>query len=945
MSNALNARQESFIEMMKRSDDHARHGFELLAKRTDAALYFDALHGAGLLDPSQNPGPAPVPDKPGFVHIPYWRALNYLQALARHAGETADMELADEVLSVIRAVSAAREPDGSVRDNYNTFWKFAEILGDLPLASLTDADIALVPTWLRSKYDHSMAGHALADGAIKRLLASDNPADIHRACILLDYCTAIEWDRGGRSEDLSTVVDDFWLHDMFAKHIITFGTKAGAESAQIFAERLRAVFTDKRRPYQSSLWRPAIETHPQNFDWRGAENCFVEGLRDVLLAWAATGSADTKTFVASLLKEDVDILRRIALHVIDERFDDFGDLLPPAINTDLFASLYHHELHRLLSRHFADAPDAVKTQIVDSIRALPLPETGEKRELHLKHIKREWLSAIYQKGSAQADALLVELNAAKDLGELSDHPDFLNYHETRVGPGPSPFTADILIAAAKDGSLLEKLGGFEERDYWRGPTAEGMWDTLQAAVERAPDVFLRQLNSYVKADVPVIHAVISGLRKGLETKADAKLTASQSRLWSKLLGYFEQVLAEPTFWEDEGPEPRRRVARRSRVLSAVADALASGTRVDKTAYPPRLLSLGWSILGTLLTRTPGMTEVADSDVMTQAINTPRGRAIEAFVNHALRVCRIETKKKKSHTEAWIELRTAFDQQLEMAKNANFEFSTLMARYIANLDYLSADWLEENITRVFDRDFPDNFRCALGGLPYATLTRRVYRLLADNGIVSAALDAKEGSDRENRRIVEFMGLALLWDEEGLDSNRFQKLFESGREDQLAVAADWFWAVRGDKLTQHQIATIRAFWSATLEWAKRQAAPPKRLLSHLARLAVYLPTLDAKSTLLLDAVAPFVGTDFAFQIFVEELSRLARDNPAEVSRILGLSLESNKPNYDLDNRLKELLRSLAAQGQRSAVLGYINQLMKSLPGMLEFYTEIAQTQVAG
>jgi hypothetical protein len=150
-----------------------------------------------------------------------------------------------------------------------------------------------------------------------------------------------------------------------------------------------------------------------------------------------------------------------------------------------------------------------------------------------------------------------------------------------------------------------------------------------------------------------------------------------------------------------------------------------------------LLSLGWGILGTLLVRTPGMTEVADSDVMTQAINTPRGRAIEALVKHALRVCRIETKKKKSHTEAWIELRAAFDQQLEMAKNANFEFSTLISRYIANLDYLSADWLEANITRVFDREFPDNFRCALGGLPYATLTRRVYRLLADNGVVSAA----------------------------------------------------------------------------------------------------------------------------------------------------------------------------------------------------------------
>jgi hypothetical protein len=122
LSNTLNAKQESFVEMMTRSEDHARHGFELLAKRNDAPQFFEALREAGLLDASQNPGPRPVPDKPEFVQIPYWRALDYLQTLARDAEKTVDLELADKVLSVIRAVSAAREPDGSVRDNHYTFW-------------------------------------------------------------------------------------------------------------------------------------------------------------------------------------------------------------------------------------------------------------------------------------------------------------------------------------------------------------------------------------------------------------------------------------------------------------------------------------------------------------------------------------------------------------------------------------------------------------------------------------------------------------------------------------------------------------------------------------------------------------------------------------------------------------------------------------------------------
>ena len=33
------------------------------------------------------------------------------------------------------------------------------------------------------------------------------------------------------------------------------------------------------------LFRPAIEEHQQNYDWRGPYNRFVEGLRDSVLAW------------------------------------------------------------------------------------------------------------------------------------------------------------------------------------------------------------------------------------------------------------------------------------------------------------------------------------------------------------------------------------------------------------------------------------------------------------------------------------------------------------------------------------------------------------------------------------------------------------------------------------------------------------------------------------
>jgi hypothetical protein len=330
--------------------------------------------------------------------------------------------------------------------------------------------------------------------------------------------------------------------------------------------------------------------------------------------------------------------------------------------------------------------------------------------------------------------------------------------------------------------------------------------------------------------------------------------------------------------------------------------------------------------------------------MTQAINTPRGRAIEALVIHALRVCRLRSKKKLSHAEAWAEMQPLFDEQLALCKNANFEFSTLMARYLANLDFLSPHWLDVSFVHIFDETYSDNFRSALAGLTYATLTKRVYRLLADGGVVAAALDAKPNTDREAHRLIEFMCLALLWGEESLTSPRFKKLFEASREDELTAAVDWFWLIRGDKLTLKQTSMIIAFWDNAIIWARTQNNTARGLLAHLNRLSVHLVDLNPEAEGLLGAVVPYAGNEYEFQIVVEQLLRLAPENPAAATRLLGALIAANKPGFDFDDHLKNLLRALAQHGDRVKVLEYINQLTQNLPGMLTLYQEISQAPIS-
>ena len=70
-------------------------------------------------------------------------------------------------------------------------------------------------------------------------------------------------------------------------------------------------------------------------------------------------------------------------------------------------------------------------------------------------------------------------------------------------------------------------------------------------------------------------------------------------------------------------------------------------------------------------------------------------------------------------------------------------------------------------------------------------------------------------------------------------------------------------------------------------------------------------------------------------VEELDRLANSNSAAATEIMERMFEANTPNFDMDDSIKKLLRKLYDKGHRAEVLRCIERLLKTLPGMLEFY----------
>jgi hypothetical protein len=938
LTESLPSKQESFFEMMRESPELAQHGFELLTKRPQPEQYFDALKERGFFKPENNSGPVPS-ENPDFVHIPLWSAVPYLLAVARRSAEKGDDRIAARVLEVIREVSRFRDQStGEPTDNYQTNFRFAEILGELPLHCIQLDDISFIGTWMTSRYDHSMIVHTLEKGLLRRLLASGQRDDIEKACALVRECVAFEWSSKGGSrpdKELVTRGDDYWLKEMLKTNGRTLGALAGIEAVSIFGSGLRAIFTDQRRSLGSMWWRPAIEDNEQNRDWNGPENRFVEGMRETLEGWFENNPDSASSYIEKALKDDVEVIRRIALYMITEHFDVLRDTFERNISTDLFTSAHRHELYRLIELHFAKLSASGKTSILDALRTLAPPSVGEEPERRRKFIQREWLSAI--KNHAEVEKWFSELVSDPELGAMTEHPEFLSYFESRSGPGPTPFGEEALLAFAEDGSLIQRLNEFTEKDSWRGPTLGGLVSALEGAVAGNPTIFVPLLEAFQSAKIAFRHAVIQGFKNLFDNPTAEKQDFDWGAAWPKLIAFFVKTTNSSDMWVKTGnDEEGDLVPTNAWMRTLIASFLEAGTRDDKTAYPASLLPQGWEVIQILLERAQAST-LSLKDPMTHALNTEKGHAVGALYNHALRLCRLEKAKSNSTVKAWAAVEKTFTVELQKCQDGNYDFSTLSAAYIVNLAFMSHQWLQDNVPALFPAKYPSNFKVAIGGLAYAKPSRRLYQMLAARDIFARALDI-ELEDRQGReRVIEWIALAYLWDDEELEAPVIEKVFSSGAKD-LEIMSNLFWVVRRDSLSEEQKAKVLAFWDRCNTWSHTQTRSQGHLLSRLARLAVYLDTLDEAGVKRLLNVVPFVHIDHATDFTVKQLARFVEAKPAETAQILEAMLQASSPRHDFGGELQKLIESLVALGQRDAAVRCVEMIGKTLPNALEVYKRI-------
>ena len=346
---------------------------------------------------------------------------------------------------------------------------------------------------------------------------------------------------------------------------------------------------------------------------------------------------------------------------------------------------------------------------------------------------------------------------------------------------------------------------------------------------------------------------------------------------------------------------------------------------DQKVFSADLLPRAFVLIRSILSESQSDDKDADpdSDALTHAINTQKGRAIEALISYALRNARIADREAENRRAGIGQVGSILDAELNQCRNANFDVSTLMGAYINNLHYLDPDWLDAAIVRIFPfENYPTNFRFAIEGLPYSQAYRPVFEMMRSKGIINAALSMKV-SDTARENIVQRIMVSLLWGAEHLDGPLMRRVYEHSDDVQIAIC--FFWKSRKEKVDATVANHAIQFWKRTLEWLEGHPQSKHEILSSLGSLAVYLTHLDREKVGWLKLSAPHLEPDHEITEFIGALSQLVDSYPAEVAEVLTILIATNKPSYDFDNQLEATISKLGASGHKVEAISLCNQLL--------------------
>ncbi|KGJ96600.1 hypothetical protein SAMN04487870_0999 [Pseudoalteromonas sp. DSM 26666] len=887
-----------------------------LFKKVDDLVWFDAFLESGYLDPECNP--APVTKSDGTIHIPSWPITEYLVSSSLKLREENDVEMARKYLSLLKEVT--QYAVANERSNYRTWWQFSKILRNIPLEVINLDDIGCVSDWLNDKFDRYLVNKEISEWMLE-LIDINTEQSVSFGIFLLDKLFAIHSVEGRYADNKHEAVlgfDDYQAGKFIEENAAALGEKLGLVAVNLCEQKLKEVLDINRNDKWSNVWRNAIPEHKQSSRHNDADDIVLKLFRDALLGYVKEDSDNNANEkLTELINSDYQTIKRVAIYVASVYFEKLEQqVITLVIQPNHFNDKYRHELWHFIHKNFSSLRAEQQKSVIAAIESLNVTdeETGVLLDKPTAYKQSNWFAAIKDEN----EVTQAKYQACVDItGAEPDHPDFSCYMSGGVAVDVSPLSVSELAVMLEDiDSLIHFLNEYKEVGHFNEPGIEGLVNTFEELVLLDSCEILNNLDSFIDLKPHYLDKIFSAYSKLWTDKAQRPW----NELWPKIINFATKLFNEASFWNsvdntDSGPF----IGDKHWVISSYCRLVESGCEKDEHAFSLELTHDVKNTLELILNKASGEDFNDDSDAVSMAINSPRGRCLEAYFKLALYQCRNVEKDSEEHIRIWAGYQPTFDNELSKPHTAGeYEFITILLMYVRNFLYLSKDWTVQNIEQMFGETNSLQWRCAIQAYSYVGwLIPEIHAHFKEKQYYPALLDDESFSDTVKGRYIEYACIEYLQKRDQLDDESLLRLLLGRQKESELSKVVWFlWSIRDQNIEKTK-ELVFALWPDLVELINQQNFDKKPLASKLALWVEYIDELTVDTKAWLMAVAPYVNDDHNGMSFMKEMARLSEGYATDVADIWIETLSKPFYMYDLDP-LETIFKNIISLGQVGQVI---------------------------
>jgi hypothetical protein len=907
MSNELSAKQRSALQRIL--DDPALQPW--LFKKVESTIWFDAFKESGLLLPELNPVPFETADN--TFQIPSWPIAEYLVSSSSKLKEEESLDMANKYLNLLKEVTQfAAENE---RSNYRTWWQFSKVIRNIPLDLITLEDLDCISFWLSDKFDRYLVNKEICEWTLE-LVDTNTEKSISFALFLLDKLFVIKSVEGRYSDKNQAAIlgfDEYQAGRFIEESALALGEKLGLSVVNLCEQKLKEVLDINCNDKWSNVWRNAIPEHKQNSSHNDTEDIVLKLFRDILLGYVKKdldGNANEK--LTELINSEYQTIKRVGIYVASECFENIDPLvIILVILPNHFNDKYRHELWHFIHKNFSLLLEEQQQSVIDAIELLNVTneETGAIQDKPTAYKQSNWFAAIKDENLITQ----AKYQACIDItGVEPDHPDFSCYMSGGVAVNVSPLSvSELAVMLENTDELINFLNEYKEVGHFNEPGIEGLINTFEELVLLDSCEVLNNLDAFISLKPHYLNKVFSAYSKLWADKAQR----SWNELWPKIINFSSKVFNEELFWESaDNTESVSFIGDKHWVISSYCRLVESGCENDERAFSLELAGAVKKTLELILNKEDGASFSNDVDAVSIAINSPRGRCLEAYIKLALYQCRNVEKGSKEHLQIWAKYEPTFELELLKPKTDNeYEFITIVLMYVRNFLYMSNDWTVKNIEKMFGTVNSIQWRCALQAYSYVGwLIPEIHNLLKNNGYYPVLLDDENLSDKVKGRYIEYICIAHLQKRDKFDDESLLKFLLSRKnENELSKVVSFLWSLREQDIEMTKV-LVFALWPDFVELINQQKSDKKPLASKLALWSGYIEELNTHTKPLLMAVAPYINDAHNGRLFMKELARLSENYALDVADIWKETLSKPFYMYDLEP-LETIYKNIILLGQ--------------------------------